>query len=336
MKKKLALLMTALLVISLLTGCGATAKNEAAFDSAAGTVDDGFYYTQDAVVEFEAPMEDAAMPEAEEERLNTTVSESQTEEGAAVEPVQTLAEKIIYTGYIYMQTTDFDTAISQLEKVVANFGGFVQDSSVQGNARTQSDGTTVIQDRWAHYVLRIPSASFDEFMTRADGIGNVTSSSRSAQNVTSQYTDYEARLSSLEIQEDRLLDMLKQSGDLESLITLEARLSEVRYEIESIQRNLRNLDQKLAYSTVELELREVEKYTPKVTVTRTFGEKLADAFSDGWKGFVDAAEDFVLFVAESLLTLIFLAAVVVVVIVLIRKYRRKKTAKTAVTPPSEE
>lgn len=335
MKKKLALLLAALLVFSALTACGAVAKNEAAYDSAVA-VDDGFYsYTQDSVVEY-ATLEEPMMPEAEteEQKLSTTVTESGT--GSTVEPTQTFAEKIIYIGYIYMQTTDFDAATSQLEKVVAGFGGFVQDSSVQGNARTQSDGTTVIQDRWAHYVIRIPSASFDEFMTRADGIGNVTSSSRSAQNVTSQYTDYEARLSSLEIQEERLLDMLKKSGDLESLITLEARLSEVRYEIESIERNLRDLDKRLAYSTIELELREVEKYTPKVTVTRTFGEKLADAFSDGWKSFVDALEDFVLFIAESLLTLIFLAAAIVIIVVLIRRRRQKKAAKKAVTPPPAE
>ena len=95
-------------------------------------------------------------------------------------------------------------------------------------------------------------------MNDTDGIGNVISSSRSQENVTTQYTDYEARLESLNIQEERLLAMLEESGDLESLIALESRLSEVRYEIESIERNLRNLDQRIAYSTVNLEIQEVE------------------------------------------------------------------------------
>ena len=78
-------------------------------------------------------------------------------------------------------------------------------------------------------------------MSAAGEIGNVTSSGKSAQNVTSQYTDYEARLKSLYLQEERLLEMLGKATDLDSLITLEARLSEVRYEIERIERDLRHL-----------------------------------------------------------------------------------------------
>ena len=59
------------------------------------------------------------------------------------------------------------------------------------------------------------------------------------------YTDYEARLSSLNTQEERLLDMLSKSEDVETLIALEQRLSDVRYEIESIERSLRNYDMQI-------------------------------------------------------------------------------------------
>lgn len=332
MKKKLALLLSALLLVSALTACGASSNDSAASAESVMT-----YSSQSTAADTEMPYLDLAEPQAEAEEdgdIATSIQDSVS--GMTPEQLQTYAEKIIYSGYIYMQTTEFDNTVLMLENTVKDFGGFVQDSSVQGNARTMSDGSTVVQDRWAHYVVRIPTGKFDEFMSRADGIGNVTNSSRSAQNVTSQYTDYEARLSSLTIQEERLLEMLKQSGDLESLITLEARLSEVRYEIESIQRNLRNLDQKLAYSTIDLEVSEVEKYTPYVPVTRTFGEKLSDAFADGWNSFVDNVEDFCLFLAESLLTLIFLGAAVVVAVILIRRRIRKKRDKNTVTPPPTE
>lgn len=333
MKKKLTMLLSILLVLSLLTACGQSADTAAQEDF--GYTTGGFAADTEAYFA-EEPM---AAPEAkaEEFSVNTSLSVMPQEDGklSSAEPQQNYAEKIIYTGFISMQTTEFDDSVASLEQTVKEFGGFVQDSGVQGNARTMSDGTTVIQDRWAHYVVRIPAEKFDTFMTTAGGIGNVTNSSRSAQNVTSQYTDYEARLESLTVQEERLLEMLKKSGDLESLITLEARLSEVRYEIESIERNLRNLDQRLAYSTVELDISEVEKYTPYVPVTRTFGEKLADAFSDGWNGFIGGLEDLTLFLAESLLTLIILGAVITVVVLLIRKKLRKKHA-TADAPKAEE
>ena len=223
-----------------------------------------------------------------------------------------------------MQTTEFDEALRQLEETITSLGGFVQDSSVQGNTRTYADGTTAVVDRWATYTVRVPADQFNAFLTQAGNIGNVTDSGYTAQNVTSQYTDYEARLESLNIQEERLLAMLEESGDLESLITLEERLSEVRYEIESIERNLRDLDQRLAYSTVDINLQEVEVYTPTVPVQRTFGEKLADAFSDGWKGFVSFLSALVLWLVSSLPALVILAVVIVVVIVLLRRRRRRK------------
>ena len=306
----------------LFTACGA--KTESAVTTQASTADMAWEEAKaeeapaEAVVEYE-------MTEATADSLTTASAGSS--EAMSVEEVQTYAEKIIYSGHVYMETTTFDDAIAALDKAVQEFGGFVQDSSVNGNARRYEDGTTVVEDRWAYYVVRIPSAKFDAFMTIADGIGNVTSASRTAENVTSQYTDYEARLSSLYTQEERLLVMLEQSGDLESLITLEERLSEVRYEIESIERNLRNLDQKLAYSTVTLELEEVEVYTPTVTVQRTFGEKLGDAFSDGWSGFVRGLQRFVLWLAEALPTLVLLAVIIgggVLVFFRVKKRAQKK------------
>ena len=119
--------------------------------------------------------------------------------------------------------------------------------------------------------------------------------------MTSQYTDYEARLDSLRTQEERLLAMLEKSEDVESLIALEQRLADVRYELESIERNLRNLDLQISYSTVNLNPRgEVEVYTPTVPVQRTFSEKLSDAFSDGWTGFVRGLQYFCLGLASSL------------------------------------
>ena len=312
----LAALLALLLLIALAAGCSATKSYDTAMEDTASSAPESNsatamdWGTADSTDSMEMP---AAEP-----------TESASAEGeTALDPAD-FTEKIIYSGYLTMQTTKFDEALRQLEETITSLGGFVQDSSVQGNTRTYADGTTAVVDRWATYTVRVPADQFNAFLTQAGNIGNVTDSGRSAQNVTSQYTDYEARLESLNIQEERLLAMLEESGDLESLITLEERLSEVRYEIESIERNLRDLDQRLAYSTVDINLQEVEVYTPTVPVQRTFGEKLADAFSDGWKGFVSFLSALVLWLVSSLPALVILAVVIVVVIVILRRRRRRK------------
>ena len=124
--------------------------------------------------------------------------------------------------------------------------------------------------------------------------------------------------------------MLEKSEDVDSLIALEQRLADVRYETESIERNLRNLDLQVRYSTVSLELDEVELYTPTVAVQRTFGEKLSDAFSDGWRSFGRSLQRFVLDLTEALPTLLLLAVLAVVILVLVRRCIKKSRAKRAV------
>lgn len=334
MKQLLALLLATLLLLGLLAGCSAASKtaDSAAYDQATTTESNSAMSApaagMDAMTDMVVTEETAPETPMADSAAETAESESET-----LDP-EAFTEKIIYSGYVCLQTTAFDDTLARLEEAVANCGGFVQDSSVDGSTRTMADGTTAVVDRWAYYTVRVPADQFEAFLNDTDGIGNVISSSRSQENVTTQYTDYEARLESLNIQEERLLSMLEESGDLESLITLESRLSEVRYEIESIERNLRNLDQKLAYSTVNLDICEVEVYTPVASAQRTFGEKLSDAFADGWNGFVGFCSDFVLWFASALPGLVLFAAVVAAAVLVVLRIARRREAKR--TPPPED
>ena len=223
------------------------------------------YNSKSEAAAAEMPMEEPA--EAEEFAYDT-VATTEAGGGAAEtpEPDDSVADytaKIIYTASVSIETTEFDKAVAALENQVQKIGGFVESSNVTGDTQYNSDGTTTVVNRWAYYTVRIPCDHFESFLHETEGFGNVTSTSRDAQNVTSAYTDYEARLSSLNTQEERLLDMLAKSEDVETLIALEQRLSDVRYEIESIERNLRNYDMQIKYSTVNLDLREVEVYADR-------------------------------------------------------------------------
>ena len=335
MKKQsiLAILLAALLVLTVFTGCAASAKS---MNASAASMDS----SAPEAPTMEAPMEESV--EAEEFAYDTVAT---TEAGGAAaeapEPDDSVADytaKIIYTASVSIETTEFDKAVAALESKVQAIGGFVESSNVTGNTLYNSDGTTSVVDRWAYYTVRIPCEQFEAFLHETEGFGNVISTSRDAQNVTSAYTDYEARLSSLNTQEERLLDMLSKSEDVETLIALEQRLSDVCYEIESIERSLRNYDMQIKYSTVDLDLREVEIYTPTVPVRRTFGEKLSDSLSDGWKSFTRGVQDVILGLASALPALILLAAVIVAAVVCIKKARKKRKAKKAAqpsTPPQD-
>ena len=335
MKKQsiLAILIAALLVLTIFTGCAANSKMAAADTASAPN---GYYDSKQEAAAAETPMEAPAEPE--EEFAYDTVATTEAGGGAAEtpEPDDSVADytaKIIYTASVSIETTEFDKAVAALENQVQKIGGFVESSNVTGDTQYNSDGTTSIVNRWAYYTVRIPCEQFEAFLHETEGFGNVISTSRDAQNVTSAYTDYEARLSSLNTQEERLLDMLSKSEDVETLIALEQRLSYVR----SIERNLRNYDMQIKYSTVDLDLREVEVYTPTVPVRRTFSQKLSDSLSDGWTGFTRGVQNIILGLASALPALILLAVIVIVVIVLVKNARKKRRAKFAAQqePPQE-
>lgn len=332
-KRLLAIMLAAVLLLAALCGCAA--KSEAIYDEFADFAAAEAQAAAYAPAEPEIAMAtEAAVAEefaAEAGNLSTQSYNSEYKTDAS-----DFASKIIYSANLSIQTTEFDTAISLLEKNVAQIGGFVENSNVNGDVCYNNDGTTQIVNRWASYTVRVPAESFEAFLRQADGLGNVVSSGRYAENVTSTYTDYEAHLSSLKTEQERLLAMLEKATEVDSLIALEQRLSEVRYEIESIERNLRNLDRQISYSTVDITLQEVERYTPTVPVTRTFGEKLADAFSDGLSGFVGGLKAFIVWLVSALPALLVIAVIVVVVIVLVRRSKKKKAAKKVADQKKEE
>ena len=330
----LALALSLLLLAALLTGCTAGSKSPSAdtASSSAASADwnaepaaDALLYDQSAPEEAEMAWDDTA-----DTGFTTSTAENAELDAGDIQSTSDYTAKLIYSANISAETTAFDDAVARIEAMVKTYQGFIERSDVYGSTRYRDDGTTTVVDRHASYTLRIPADQFEAFLSETSSVGNVLSVNRYVENVTSTYTDYEARLSSLRTQEDRLLAMLEKSEDVDSLIALEQRLADVRYETESIERNLRNLDLQVRYSTVSLELDEVELYTPTVAVQRTFGEKLSDAFSDGWRSFGRSLQRFVLDLTEALPTLLLLAVLAVVILVLVRRCIKKSRAKRAV------
>lgn len=133
-------------------------------------------------------------------------------------------------------------------------------------------------------------------------------------DVTESYTDTEARLKTLRLQEERLLEILSKATQLTDVLELESRLSDVRYQIESYEATLRNFDSRISYSTLHITLQEVVEYSIINSPPQTLGQRLSDGFKDSMRMVKNSAESVLVWLVTFLPLVLLWAAVMAVVV----------------------
>ena len=174
--------------------------------------------------------------------------------------------KLIRTVWLDMETTDFDSSIQSVHEKISALEGYTEQSEVTGS-RLNYAGEPIL--RHASMTVRIPTKHLEAFLQAAQASGNVVSQSETTEDVTLQYSDVESRKKSLEIEQERIWALLEKAESLESVIALEERLSEIRYELESLEARLRLYNNQVEYSTVHLTLYEADesRLTPSKPLT---------------------------------------------------------------------
>ncbi len=330
MKRISTLLLTAMMLLSL-CACGSTgnrtpAKGAAQTSSAYSSYDVADYAMEEAMAaDGDMGYGFSAVPMA---AANSTTGSASAGNGQESDVPSENPDKIIYSADVTVETTTFDETIGKVSALVEQFGGWIEASSVSGsNYYQKARGTASTRD--ASYTLRIPSGRFQELMDSLSGLGNIPYSHIYTENVTAQYYDVQAHLKAYQTQETRLLEMMELAETVEDVITIEDRLTELRYQIESLQSRLNNWDRRVSYSTISLSVKEVQEYTPEEKVNPTFGEELAQALKDGLENAGQFLKNLLVLLVEVLPVLIILVPILWLVFWLLRRIIRKITAKAA-------
>ena len=252
-----------------------------------------------------------------------------TEDGDAAENVQGETKeyevKIIRTAKVSAETKNFDSAIVDIEGEVESLGGYMESSEITGrNYASQNNNHAT---RSAKFSIRVPAEKLDAFLGKAGELLNVTSTTTTATDISNEYYDIEARLNVLRTERQVLEKMLAESTNINNMITVEQRLYDVIYEIESYETMLRVYDSKVAYSTVTLELWEVTDLTV-VLEENTFGARFKKALSESWRNFVDFCKDAVIWLVYALPALLVLGVIATgisfVIVFAVRKRNKRK------------
>lgn len=307
-RKMMAFALCALLVFGTAACGGKNADNEMASATAAASTDT--YATQDSGAYTEEGAETAL---AAGNPTAQTVGEA---------PITADGRKIIRTATLTVETKAYDEATGLLREAVSGTNGYIEYTSSYTGGGTRS----------AEYRCRIPTDRYAEFFEKIEGVGSVVRTEEGADDATNQYVDLEARLNSLRTQEARLLALMEESGSLEDLLAVQEKLMEVQYEIESYTGQMKALENSIDYATITVYLEEVQTYTP---VEPTFGDRVAQAFTNMLHGIVDGAQGFVILLIYALPVLFLGAVATVIIVVCTRRSRRKHRTLYPPVPPQD-
>ena len=294
---------------------GATNRSESGFGGfradSQKTVSEGMT-AEDGSTKATGSMDDAMEQSAQdsgEQGTDTNGTEFEQVEGVNTE------QKLIKTVNMSAETTEFDTLVADVRAKTESAGGYVENSDVGGDYGMD-------MTRYAYFVLRIPADKLDDFVGEVKNASNVRSFGESTEDVTLQYTDLDTHIKALREELNALFSMMEQATSMEDILAIQSQITEVRYEIENYESQLRVYDNQVTYSTVYLDLYEVNRESS--TAGTTFGERVKIKFNDNLYQMGQGFQNFMVGLLGGLPILLPIVVICVVVVVVLRKLWKKR------------
>ena len=330
--------------VSYMANNGVNFKSEGA--AMAGAYADNYAESYD--YGYEEAYEPAYAPEAEGygQDMETLTGDSIRDSSGTgiIDPAGAQKRKLIRTVDLEVETQEYDKLKQNIEDQITALGGYIENeysfngSSFRNYEYDYGYGYGYNETRHSTMTVRIPDDKLDEFVTVMSGMSNVVSKSTSATDVTLQYTDIESKRDMYLAEQESLMALLEKAESIEDITYLTQRLTDVRYDIESMERQLRVYDNQVDYATVHLNVSEVEVLTPQTIVEKTPAEKIKEGFEASKQDVFNSLRDFGMnFVINSpyiIRTLIIIAlivginfAIIRIMIAVIKKNVLKKRAK---------
>ena len=301
MKKLIALLLTGLMLVSLLTGCAAS-KDMVAMDT-----------------ETFAPMENGALADGIYDSLKREELDSDYEASTDEKPSVT-QRKLIRKIYLSTETEDMDPLLAAIDSKVSALGGYMESREVYTGSRYASYDSR----RHADLVIRIPKDKLDEFVAHVGKESNITSSNETSDDVTLTYVAVQSRMTALQ-KEDK-------AANLSELLELEKRLTEVRTDLENVTSQLLLYDNLVDFGTIEISISEVQKLTP--VQEPGFFNRIGSGFMESLRNLWTFLKELAIFLVVASPYLVTIGAVAFVTVLIIRlSIRRKRAAKSKKQPP---
>jgi hypothetical protein len=183
----------------------------------------------------------------------STVAATTGEQSSSTNPLygtgaNSSGHSIEFFGNIAIDVKDPSASLQQVSAVAAGLGGYV--------AATSYDSS---ENGSASITLMVPAQNFQAAMAQLQGLGTVVNIQSSSNDVTVQYADLNATLSSLLTEQDSLLKLLNQSASINSTIQIESILQQTDAQINSVESQILQTAQLVNYATISVTLETAAK-----------------------------------------------------------------------------
>ena len=175
---------------------------------------------------------------------------------------------LILTAKIDMRSKDPWATSDRAQAIASGLGGDVLNLTQSGSGDTRSASLTI----------RVPSSRFADALQQLRTLeGEIQTSGVSAQDVTDQFVDLQARLAAKQAEEQRYLAILTKANTIDEILKVDASLSNVRTQIEQLTGQINSIKQRTDYSTISMSIATIavlpgdtttKAWDPAKTVTR--------------------------------------------------------------------
>ena len=194
-------------------------------------------------------------------------------------------QKFIENINLSLETLKFEDTITNLEDIMKKYNGYIEYQNID-NSKDSYSGRNAI------YKYKIPNKDADKFTDEIKKLDiNILNNNKSLTNVTNHYNDLNRELELLNSKLDKLQELLKKASNLSEIVELENKIMEVESQKKNIENDLSSLEKEINYSTIELNIQEVSKYSGTENINAGFLSRLKNSFKDAGITFLRVMEN---------------------------------------------
>ena len=200
------------------------------------------------------------------------------------------ADKLVYTADLTVETKEYAKTMDSLSGFIKSYGGIIESQHETDNdpdwyrSSYHKDAGTLT----CNIRVRVPSAKFNDFLSATGSLGKVISKNMNVENISTRYNDNEAT------------------------------------ELNQAKTNRGTMDSQVAYSTIDITVREVAEFTKDSKEGSTFWERFGDTVIASWSDFLFVGEKILFIFIRSIPFLLLTGVIVLIIILPIRISMRKK------------